>query len=139
MLNDLSKEQLFRGIYGITCAISFLHEKVFYYLKKKQINKINKFINLFKVLISHNNISESSIYLNSKQTWKLSDFELALSFSDLNTTNLKSIHEFKSKNSITPEEEGNLFKIDLDQVYKKSTACIGRLRMGYAFNFTYTK
>lgn len=85
------------------------------------------FLNQQKASISHNNINESCIYLNSKQTWKLSDFELALSFAELSKQNLKSIYEFKSKNSITPEEEelelslsNSRTKIDLDLVLKQS-------------------
>ncbi len=88
----------------------------------------------FKAFISHNNINESCIYLNTKQVWKINDFELALNFSDLNRENLKAIYEFKSKNAVTPEEElailiasstnvlgsgANKNKYDLDVIYKE--------------------
>ena len=75
--------------------------------------------------MSHNNLSEHCIYLNSKQTWKLNDFELAINFSNLNRENLRQIYEFKNKKSITPEEEaevmgGSKIKFDLDLIYKQS-------------------
>lgn len=111
LIDNLSSEQIMHGIYGITNAIHFLHDKV---------------------QMSHNNLSESCIYLNSKQVWKLNDFELALSFSKLNKESLREIYEFKQKNSITPEEESNfkdpsgqgVNKIDLNQVYQESPHAI---------------
>ncbi len=85
-----------------------------------------------QAFISHNNISESCIYLNTKQVWKINDFELALNFADLNRDNLRAIYEFKSKNAVTPEEElailiasstnvlaSNKNKYDLDVIYKE--------------------
>ena len=108
IINVLSKEQILSGVFGITSGFAFLHEKAF---------------------ISHNNINESCIYLNTKQVWKINDFELALNFADLNRENLKSIYEFKSKSAITPEEElevlmdsGNTIKnskFDMDLIYKQ--------------------
>jgi SCY1-like protein 3 len=109
ILKDLSSEQIIHGIYGVTQAVHFLHDKV---------------------KLSHNNINESCIYLNSKQSWKLNNFELAIPFSTLNKQSLNQILEFKNKNSITPEEEekeqDNNFvkKYDLDLVYKTSPHAI---------------
>lgn len=109
ILKDLSSEQKIHGIYGVTQAVHFLHDKV---------------------KLSHNNINESCIYLNSKQSWKLNNFELAIPFSTLNKQSLNQILEFKNKNSITPEEEekeqDNNFvkKYDLDLVYKTSPHAI---------------
>jgi hypothetical protein len=92
---------------------------------------------LKKAFISHNNINTSCIYLNTKQVWKLNDFELALNFADLNRENLRAIYEFKNKNAVTPEEELSIIrfsstnglsgggggssanKYDLDVVYKE--------------------
>ena len=89
------------GIYGITNAIHFLHDKA---------------------KMSHNNLSESSIYVNCKQAWKLNDFELALSFSELTNENLKEIYEFKHRNAVTPEEEANYKnsanKLELNKVFQ---------------------
>lgn len=93
------------GIFGITNAIHFLHDKA---------------------KMSHNNLTESCIYVNCKQVWKLNDFELALSFDKLNAENLRDIYEFKQKNAITPEEEANFKnnisanKFDLNNVYKQA-------------------
>ena len=101
LIENLSTEQVMHGIYGITTAIQFLHEKA---------------------QMSHNNISESSIYVNCKQVWKLNDFELALSFGNLNKENLKEIYSFENKNAITPEEEINYKnpnKLDLNRVFQQ--------------------
>jgi hypothetical protein len=80
---EMSFEQLISGVYGLTNALAFLHDKA---------------------AISHNNVNEHSVYLNGKQVWKLSDFELALSFHDLTKENLRQIFEFRHKDSLTPEE-----------------------------------
>jgi hypothetical protein len=88
-----------------------------------------------KALISHNNISESSVYLNGKQTWKLGNFELALPFAELNKDNLRNIYEFKCSNAITPEEEleaessttttlKNSAVFDLDRILKSNPHAI---------------
>lgn len=79
----LSLEQLVSGVHGLTNALAFLHDKA---------------------AISHNNVNENSVYLNGKQVWKLSDFELALAFTDLNKENLRQLFEFRHKESLTPEE-----------------------------------
>lgn len=98
-------EQVMHGIFGITNAIHFLHDKV---------------------KMSHNNLTENCIYVNCKQVWKLNDFELALSFDKLNSENLKEIYELKQRNAITPEEEANFkdngtgVKLDLNKVYKEA-------------------
>ncbi len=101
LIDSLNIEQIMHGIYGITNALNFLHEKA---------------------KMSHNNLSKSSIYVNGKQVWKLSDFEFSLSFSNLNCDNLREIYEFKQKNSITPEEEINYRNSnqsnDLNKIYK---------------------
>ncbi len=94
-VNVLSKEQILRGVFGITNALVFLHEKAF---------------------VSHNNLNESSIYLNGKQTWKLSDFELSLGFDELKRENLKQIRDLKDKNCITPEEE-KLEQLENDSLF----------------------
>jgi len=94
----MSKEQIIRGIFGITNALVFLHDKAF---------------------ISHNNLNESAIYLNGKQTWKLSDFELSLGFAELNRDNLKQIRELKERNCITPEEE-KLEQLDDDSLFSNN-------------------
>ncbi len=86
LIDNLNSEQVMHGIYGITNAIHFLHEKC---------------------SLSHNNLSENCIYLNCRQVWKLNDFELALPFDKLNRQALKNIYELKQKNAITPEEEAN--------------------------------
>lgn len=106
LLSNLSREQVVRGIYGITNAVLFLHEKVH---------------------VSHNNICTTSINLNSKQTWKLNNFELSLPFSDLNVQNLAQIYEFKDKNSVTPEEEliaKAMSKSDLNSILKSHPHCL---------------
>ncbi|RNA06863.1 hypothetical protein BpHYR1_012605, partial [Brachionus plicatilis] len=106
LLGDLSREQIVRGLYGITNAVLFLHQKV---------------------QVSHNNICASSINLNPKQTWKLNNFELSLPFSGLNTQNLGQIYDFKDKNSVTPEEElvsKGMGKSDLDSVLKEHPHCL---------------
>ncbi|CAF1012299.1 unnamed protein product [Brachionus calyciflorus] len=106
LIDDLSKEQIIRGLYGISNAILFLHEKV---------------------NVSHNNLSVISINLNAKQTWKLNNFELSLPFTDLNKNNLKLIYEFQDKNSITPEEEllsKDLCTLDLDLILKQHPYCL---------------
>lgn len=106
LLSDLSHEQIVRGLYGITNAILFLHDKV---------------------KISHNNICTSSINLNPKQTWKLNNFELSLPFSDLNSHTISQIYEFKDKNSVTPEEElvsKGMAKKDLDSILKEYPYCL---------------
>ncbi len=113
VIGSLSKDQIICGIFGITNALSFLHDKAF---------------------LSHNNISASCIYLNTKQVWKINDFELAMYFKDLNRENLKSIYEYKNKSAITPEEELEIMlnnnenlkstltrsKYYLDVIYKES-------------------
>lgn len=81
--HHLSMEQLVSGIHGITTAVAFLHDKC---------------------AISHNNVNEHAVYLNGKQVWKLSDFELAMSFGDLSRESLRQIWEFRHKESLTPEE-----------------------------------
>lgn len=81
--HHLSMEQLVSGIHGITTAVAFLHDKC---------------------AISHNNVTEHAVYLNGKQVWKLSDFELAMSFGDLGRESLRQIWEFRQKESLTPEE-----------------------------------
>jgi hypothetical protein len=43
--------------------------------------------------------------LNSKQTWKLSNFELACRFDELSAAHLLGIYEHKCKRALTPEEE----------------------------------
>lgn len=104
LVGNLTNEQIMHGIYGITNAIQFIHERA---------------------QMSHNNLSESCIYVNCKQVWKLNDFELALSFNDLTRENLRSIYEFKQKNAITPEEEANFHnssenKLDLNRIYHEA-------------------
>ena len=106
LMNNLSREQIVRGLYGITNAVLFLHEKAH---------------------LSHNNICATSIYLNSKQTWKLNNFELSLLFSDLNVQNLAQIYEYKDKNSVTPEEElisKGMSKPDLNTILKAHPYCL---------------
>lgn len=68
--------------------------------------------------MSHNNINESCIYLNSKQLWKLNNFELSLHFSSMNKNTLKQIYDLKHKNSVTPEEEDPTSKYDIDTLCK---------------------
>lgn len=104
LVESLTSEQIYHGIYGITNAIQFLHEKT---------------------QTSHNNLSESCIYVNCKQVWKLNDFELALSFTSLTKENLRGIYELKQKNAITPEEEVNYkepnqSKMDLNRIYQEA-------------------
>ena len=109
LIESLNNEQIMHGIYGITKAIHFLHDRV---------------------QLSHNNLTESCIYLNSKHSWKLNDFELALKFESLNRDNLREIYEFKQKNAITPEEEAEflnynptqniVYKIDLNKSCKQA-------------------
>lgn len=104
LIESLTGEQISHGIYGITNAIQFLHEKT---------------------QTSHNNLSESCIYVNCKQVWKLNDFELALGFSHLTKDNLREIYELKQKNAITPEEEINFkepnqTKLDLNKLYQEA-------------------
>ena len=64
-----------------------------------------KYFLIKKASVSHNNISEQCIFINSRHEWKLNNFELSLPFSKVNRTNLREIYEFKCKNAITPEEE----------------------------------
>jgi hypothetical protein len=68
--------------------------------------------------------------LNSKQAWKLNNFELAIPFSCLSKQTLTQIYDSKNKNSITPEEESTALnepnKLDIDLVYKKSPHSIGK-------------
>lgn len=83
VLNGLKYDELISGLYGITCAIDFLHSKAF---------------------ISHNNINENSLCLNSKLSWKLSSFEYSIEFNDLTISSFNRIKENKSKFCILPEE-----------------------------------
>jgi serine/threonine protein kinase len=100
-----SKEQTLSGLYSLTKALAFLHDKA---------------------QISHNNLNESCVYINGKGEWKLGNFELSLAFSRLTHQNLKQIYDLKSKNSITPEEEllivtdNNNSEIGFDLVLKQS-------------------
>lgn len=105
-LNDLSNEQVICGLYGVINAVVFLHEKAH---------------------ISHNNVSLWTVYLNGKQTWKLSDFELALAFNELNAENLKSFSELKEKASMSPEEEACLrdgAATNVDRILNSCPHCI---------------
>lgn len=103
LIETLNKEQIIRGLYCITNSLAFLHDKL---------------------RISHNNINKLCVYSNSKQIWKLNDFELSIAFDDLNKESLRQIYDLKSKNSITPEEEaafGNIEnnRYDLDLILKQ--------------------
>jgi serine/threonine protein kinase len=115
LIETLNKEQIIRGLYCITSSLTFLHEKL---------------------KISHNNVNKSCIYSNSKQIWKLSDFELSISFNDLSKETLRQIYDLKCKNSITPEEEsvfGNIEnnRYDLDLILKQYPHTID----AYAWSF----
>jgi hypothetical protein len=62
----------------------------------------------FKAFLSHNNICEKNIYINTKFIWKLNGFDLSLSFQNMTKDNLIKIKPFK-KSNLTPEEETEQF------------------------------
>ena len=85
LLHSLNAAEIGRGLYAITSALAFCHDKL---------------------RLSHNNVGLDCVYLSSKQqAWKLNDFELAIRFDELSAHSVRAIREFKSQQALTPEEQ----------------------------------
>jgi serine/threonine protein kinase len=67
--------------------------------------------------LSHNNICEKNLFINTKCIWKLNGFELSSSFSNTKKDFILKIKPFK-KNNLSPEEETeNLDHLDKGHNY----------------------
>ena len=68
---------------------------------------INRIKCITKAQISHNNICESNIYINTMMTWKLGGMELSADFSELTVDKFRKLKRLKSADCILPEEESS--------------------------------
>lgn len=76
--------QICMGLYSILRALVFLHEKA---------------------SVSHNNLCESSIYVTPEGCWKLGGLECLCKFTELNSSYLQKIRNYRYKKAISSNED----------------------------------